>query len=223
MFRHVFKMCRLVLSMFIHSLQLFNQFIWLSRQLFWFLNHMVVLNLFWLPILHVAIEKIYQLLRRYIWLSSHPVWLCIYIVCLVVYLMSLIKYTVHLAMQIFWGLSFQVTFRNLNVSPKTKCVKTNKGCSKSNVTHFGISEIGNTVQTILVRICQWRLFESVYKILCCLMEFCIAYTGSYRINAHDIITSYAPWENFYTPAVAALYSMFHAVFVQMVVRTREHD
>ncbi len=48
-------------------------------------------------------------------------------------------------------------------------------------------------------------------------------TGSFRINAHDIIASYAPWENFYAPGVAALCSVFQAVFVQVVVRTREHD
>ncbi len=49
------------------------------------------------------------------------------------------------------------------------------------------------------------------------------YTGSFRINTHDIIVSYAQWENFYAPGMAALCSAFHAVFVQGVVRTREHD
>ncbi len=48
-------------------------------------------------------------------------------------------------------------------------------------------------------------------------------TGSFRINAHDITASYSPWENFYAPGVAALCSMFYAVFVQVVIRTREHD
>ncbi len=40
-------------------------------------------------------------------------------------------------------------------------------------------------------------------------------TGSFKINAHDIIASYAPWENFYAPGVTALCSMSHAVFVQV--------
>ncbi len=48
-------------------------------------------------------------------------------------------------------------------------------------------------------------------------------TGSFRKNTHNIIALYAPWENFYAPGVAALCSVFHAVFVQVVVRTREHD
>ncbi len=48
-------------------------------------------------------------------------------------------------------------------------------------------------------------------------------TGFFRINAHDVIASYAPWENFYAPGEAALCSVFHVVFVQVVFRTREHD
>ncbi len=48
-------------------------------------------------------------------------------------------------------------------------------------------------------------------------------TGSFRINTHDIIMSYAPWKDFYALGVAALYSVFHAVFVQVIVRTCEHD
>ncbi len=48
-------------------------------------------------------------------------------------------------------------------------------------------------------------------------------TGSFRISAHDIIASYVPWENFYALCVAALCSVFLAVFIQLVVRTREPD
>ncbi len=48
-------------------------------------------------------------------------------------------------------------------------------------------------------------------------------TGSFRINAHNIIVPYMPSKNFYAPGVAALCSVFHAVFVQVVVKPREHD
>ncbi len=46
-------------------------------------------------------------------------------------------------------------------------------CSKSNVTHFGISEIGNTVQPHRYGYAS-EGYKSVYKISCHFVEFCVA-------------------------------------------------
>ncbi len=74
-----------------------------------------------------------------------------------------------------------------------------------------------TVSCILYNDLGIKVFKKYIKQL---FDARLKSTGSIRINAPNIIASYAPWENFIPLDVAALCSTFHAVFVQVVVKTR---